>query len=272
MIYVATLLTVYKGDSIGHFSEALDSVVKQKGQSGFVNRIYLHIDGKLDSKLSEYIDRNESAFYCVVRSEENIGLAKGLNKLIDKLEEEKYVFRMDADDVCDNTRYIQQIQYMENNPRVSILGGSISEFVGPRKVIYTKEYPCLHEEISASLRYCCPLAHVTVCFRSDVFEKMRYPVKYNLCEDLAFWNVLSDRYEFHNLKAVMVYVRMDEAFSRRTFRKGLTEALIYFKYAASKKSPIWVYLLVMARLIFRGLPASLTKVAYSSSIRTWVTK
>ncbi len=50
------------------------------------------------------INDNKDIFYKIIKNKYNMGLAKTLNKLIEVLEDEEYIFRIDADDICRSDR------------------------------------------------------------------------------------------------------------------------------------------------------------------------
>ncbi|WPM86016.1 glycosyltransferase [Apirhabdus apintestini] len=58
---------------------------------------------------------------------QNIGLGKALNHGIDFCRNE-IILRMDTDDVCVNDRFEKQINFLERNPAIALLGGAIDEY------------------------------------------------------------------------------------------------------------------------------------------------
>ncbi|WP_340642258.1 glycosyltransferase [Photobacterium damselae] len=262
---IAVLICVYKKDDPFHLKQALDSVFFQNNMDLYKIKLYIHVDGEIDNALNEII--LNSNYYRIIRSNNNIGLAKGLNKLINELENEKYVFRMDADDICDKERFWKQILFMENNPEIDFSGGSMSEFIGDMdNVVNKRVYPLLKNDIINFMIKGSPFSHVTVCFRRSSFEKIGYyPDSFPLNEDIALWDQAVRRNcNFANIKDNLIYVRMDNAYSRRTFIKAINEFKVYFKISMRmKKLPVFPLL----RLFFRLLPTSLVAYFYNSPLR-----
>ncbi|WP_063669832.1 glycosyltransferase [Aliivibrio fischeri] len=265
---IAIMCCVYKSDSASALSEALESVRTDSGN--LVINIYLHVDGPIGSELEEAV-RSCNA-YKIVRSETNIGLAAGLNKIISELEDEDYYFRMDADDISIYSRMNKQISFMECNEQVDLLGGGIIEFESTiENVVYERNYPETDALIKEMMFKASPIAHVTVCFRKDFFTKFGcYPTDYPFNEDIAFWTKLALLdCTFANLSEPLVYVRMDGAYDRRSTRKALPEFRVYWKYCLRKnKIPFYA----LFRLIFRYMPVGLVKLIYNSSIRRFITR
>jgi len=231
---------------------------------GMELRMYLHVDGIITSDIENII--NEFSFYEVITSTTNVGLARGLNKLILSLKDENYIFRMDADDICCKERFKIQIKFMESHPELDFSGGSIVEFTGEQNNICQKRvYPitALDEYIIKA----SPFAHVTMCFRRGFFEKIgMYPTKYPLNEDIAYWfEAFKKGAKGSNVADILVKVRMDDAYSRRSVSKSYYELLVYLRIAKWKKK---IPFIPFTRFLFRLIPKFLIKMIYNSNIRS----
>jgi len=263
---IAILMGIYNGDQPRFLTECLESLSQESLMLECTANLYIHIDGGISDKLRDVIAKY-SIVYKIVESKENIGLASGLNKLIDQLEDETYVFRMDADDVVEIGRFRKQIAFMESKPHVDFSGGSIIEFT-ENETLNGKliRYPNEPKEITTSIIKGSPFAHVTICFRGTFFNKYGlYPVNYLLNEDIAYWfKALKLGAVGSNIDDSLVYVRMDSAYSRRGFSKAFNEFKVYYEICKwQKKLPIFPLL----RILFRIFPNKLVKIIYNSSIR-----
>ncbi|ENP8342184.1 glycosyltransferase [Vibrio harveyi] len=260
---IAVLICVYAGDNLEHFKESIKSI-KVQSKVCTIN-IYLHIDGKIPDDMNTYIEQEN--FHCVVRSYPNAGLAIGLNKLIEQLGEEDFVFRMDADDIIVPGRFEYQLNYMNSHPEVDVSGGSISEFLGEEtNIVSVRKYPLTDQKIQETLYRASPLAHVTVCFRRGYFEKFGvYPTSYQFNEDLALWIQSSQKHAvFGNIDKILVNVRMDGAYDRRRTSKAWPEFKLYAMHNIKHSR---VPIVPVARLIFRYFPKSIVKSIYNSPLR-----
>ncbi|HIF9499021.1 TPA: glycosyltransferase [Photobacterium damselae] len=266
----AVLICIYNGESLKNIKEMFESLYNAEIPIGYTMHIYLHLDGKLDKEKIDYI--NELNIYKVLESKVNIGLAKGLNKCIESLGDENYYFRMDSDDLCIPDRFIKQIIFMDSNPDIDFSGGSISEFISsPDNIVSIRDYPSIDKDIKEFLVKGSPFAHVTICFRGGFFKRFGvYPVSYPLNEDIALWyNVIKVGAKPSNVKDILVSVRMDNAYSRRTIKKAYFEYRVYMKISWwLGKLPIYPTL----RFIFRLCPAFLVKSVYNSSLRKLILK
>ncbi|AUV87428.1 hypothetical protein C1N50_15290 [Vibrio campbellii] len=259
----AFLICIYRNDNVEHLKEALFSVRSAAEKAGNEARIYIHVDGEVSQEHLVVVDSCNP--YKVVKSEKNVGLAIGLNKLIANLEGEDYIFRMDADDICCRDRISLQLDYMEDNPEVDLVGGAIDEFVGDiANVVAHRDYPDV--ALASYLPKGSPFAHVTVCFRGGFFDKFGcYPTDYPLNEDIALWGeALINGAVGHNIPSTLVQVRMDGAYSRRTLKKAKSELKVYLRIC--NKLKVFPFI-PLARFGFRLMPVSLVGVFYRSSLR-----
>jgi len=262
---IAFLICVYKNDNFEWFKEMLASLNELEIPKSYEIRVYLHIDGVLPNTFTSVIDDFDT--YKILQSEQAIGLANGLNKLIEVLADESYYFRMDSDDICHPRRVINQLEYMEQNPKIDFCGSSISEFTGVKEnQVNIRTYPHNLEAITKQMIKGSPFAHVTICFRADFFKKFGlYPTEYPLNEDIALWYLaLKNGAIAANLGDILVYVRMDSAYSRRTYRKAVSEFKVYRAIARWSGQSVFYPTL---RFIFRLLPVSIVKSIYNSRAR-----
>lgn len=74
-----------------------------------------------------------------VRANEGIQMAKG-----------KYIARLDADDIASPNRLKKQVEFLDANSTIDLLGGQIRQIDDERKAIYDyKKLPLSHNELIA---------------------------------------------------------------------------------------------------------------------------
>jgi hypothetical protein len=118
----------------------------------------------------------------------------------------KYIFRQDADDFWYPTKMSKQLEFLESNPGVDILGTSIrfvDKDLNPKETLI---YPENDNEIKGHILLGQnAIAHPSVAFRSNV---LKYTGGYNdtfpFAEDLDLWLRCIKRHKFHNLQEVLV--------------------------------------------------------------------
>lgn len=270
MTSIATLIAVYAADDPGHFREALASIVCQRIDQTYVSRIYLGIDGPVGPALEKVVNEYGPALYRVFRSEHNRGLAATLNSLIQALEDEDFLFRMDADDQSLPDRYQAQLDYLATHPEIDILGTAITEVdctTGEERIVSFCRDP---QDAIDNMHRRVPVAHPTVCFRRRVLSTVGgYPVA-GTNEDVALWfECLRAGFKFDNLAQAQLRFRISEGFwRRRSFKKARSELMCYMRgiYALDGLfTPKYAY--PMLRLMVRLAPTAVSKWMYRSSLR-----
>lgn len=266
---VAVLMCVYKNDSPCHLKLAIESILHQTYNS---IDLYLFIDGKIPVDIKDAIDtyKTYNNFF-VVANDTNIGLARGLNYLIDATithtsTSYDYLARMDSDDISRLNRIESQVEFMENNLTVGVSGTWCKEF-GTNFSLDVKKLPLLHDELVNFSMTRCPFIHPTVIFRANVFKLgSRYPENTKLTEDMALWfDLLVKGVEFANLPEVLLDYRVSsDMLTRRSgFGKGMSEFTIRFKnMIALKRVTFYNIIFIFLRLGGHILPANFLKLIY----------
>lgn len=266
---IAFIITVYKKDNPIFFKEAIDSIVKQTYGFEDIN-IYLGVDGELTEELNEYIQSHSSNFYKIVHNPKNKGLAFTLNRLIEVLEDEKYIFRMDADDICYPERVSKQIAYMRENPSVLISGGSIEEFDENGRVNIVRSYPSNTEKAKSYIYKASIFAHPAVCFNQMFFgQGFRYDEMRRFSQDIDLWFwALKNNVEVGNISDIVLKLRVSSDFyKRRSYKKALGEFRIYYKGIVQNYGFGFKLIYPMARLLTRLLPVFIVKFIYKGRLR-----
>lgn len=142
----------------------------------------------------------------IIENESNLGLATSVNKAID-LSQGSFIARMDADDIAVNSRIERQVNFLINNPDVSILGTAMQSIGNSN---YLHQFPQTHQSCKAHLLFNVCFGHPTVMFRKSVFNS---PENYYLdelqqySEEYELWCRLVDKVSFANLPETLLYYR-----------------------------------------------------------------
>ena len=267
----AVLMTFYDGDDIDLFLLALDSIATQ--QCNIDLRIYLCVDGPLSSEKEASISKLSQTFYKIIRNPTNLGLARSLNTLIDLLEDEELVFRMDGDDISLPHRFSYQAAMMEKNPELALVGAQAVDIDHRGQELRERHYPIQHNDIVQAMMKLNPILHPSYCIRRDVFRNIniRYPNAY-LTEDYAFLvQLLRYGHRFSNCEEVLIKWRVNNSFlkRRRSLKRGATEFLWYgYAIYLIKGIATTSYIYPIARFVIRLMPYSCLKLLYGSSVRS----
>lgn len=264
---IATLISVYGGDAPPLLAAALDSILAQQFTRDVTSRIYLAIDGPVSDDMERVIFERSDRIHRIVRIGRNGGLARALNSLIVQLNDEDFVFRMDADDVSLPTRYQTQLDRFQCDPPVHILGTDIvehDEATGCKRLV---SFAHDHEDAIAKLSWRVPVAHPTVCFRREVLRAVpAYPTT-GTNEDVAMWfRCAHAGFRFANVHEPLLEFRISSNFwRRRSVGKAFSELRCYFGGIWLLEGVTWKYVLPILRFGLRLAPLGVVKWAYKST-------
>ncbi|MCC5656501.1 glycosyltransferase [Nostoc sp. XA010] len=242
----------YKGSNIAHLRIAIDSILSQ---TLIPKEIHLIQDGAVPKKLEETVNAY-TANYPQVKHlliSQNMGLAHALNISILN-SSSKYYARMDSDDITDPDRLSKQIDFLESNLDIDILGtwAFVFEDEFPSENCSIRIMPVRNKEIHELFHYQNPLIHPSVMFRRSVFAKTGlYNIEFRSECDLELWaRALKLGVGISNLSEPLLYYRNTGVIARRSAALGQQ---IKARYRYNTLSPKLNILKVMS-LVFRVLP------------------
>eukprot|EP01083_Nonionella_stella_P075660 205747_1 len=183
---ISVVMPVYNGER--YLQEAAESILNQThknlelliindGSSDSTARI-IHALARLDTRVR------------VLANERNLGVAASLNRGVLEAKGE-FLARMDSDDESFPDRLTAQLEYLQLNPSVDIVGSSVEVFretegtsSSSNRVI---SLPSNSEMVHWSMLFYCALAHPTVMGRVGWFKDHPYPTDAPNCEDYTLW-------------------------------------------------------------------------------------
>ena len=200
---VTVLMPVYNGEK--YLREAIDSILNQT----FTDFEFLIIDdGSTDNSLKIINSYQDSRIY-LVQNFTNQGLAYSLNFGI-TVAKGKYIARMDCDDISVLKRLEIQVNFLDNNPNIGILGSYFILISNENKKKYIKTVPISDLEIRYKCLFESPFGHPTVMLRHEIFTKnsLAYDTRLNPIEDYELWTKMLDYTKGANIKIPLVYYRL----------------------------------------------------------------
>lgn len=223
MTNFSVLISVYVKENPYCFSEALKSI--WLNQTLRPDEIIIVEDGPITGELEKVIvEFANQASVQRVKISENKGLGPALNLGLLHCQHE-IVARMDSDDICHPSRFDKQINFLVNNPDVSLLSSNISEFDNDYQNVSNERcVPCKHSEIVEFSKLRNPMNHMAVMFRKTAVLDSGGYIPFLGYEDYYLWvRMLVKGYKAHNLEESLVYARVGNNMLAR--RQGY----IYFK-------------------------------------------
>lgn len=226
-------MSVYKNDIHEYFNIALNSVINQTIQP---NEIILVIDGPVSESIDNLIDEFKFNYPIIktIRLPQNKGLGNALNIAVSNASY-SLIARMDSDDISIPNRFEKQLLCFEKDPELSVVGGSIDEFVDVESnIVGHRICPLTDSEIKKYMKSRCGFNHMTVMMKkNDVLSVGNYK-DWFWNEDYFLWIRMMDAsYKFMNLQQTMVKVRVGtDMYARRGGMK-------YFKSEVSLHKYMW---------------------------------
>lgn len=121
----------------------------------------------------------------------------------------EFIARMDFDDEAMPNRLLHQINFMDKNPSISVLGGSLLLLDDDGNLHGSLSYPTHHDEIVKALYFRNPVCHPTALIRRDVLLKVGGYMGGIHAEDYDLWTRLVEKgYKFGNLSDCLIKYRM----------------------------------------------------------------
>lgn len=213
----SVLMSVYRNDDPGFLKTALESIYEQ--QTLKPNEIVIVFDGALTDELYAVLydfRKGKEAVVNFYPLETNMGLGNALRIGAQKCTGD-YIFRMDSDDISLPNRFQKQIEYMNNNPNIDVLGSNIGEFFDtPDAGTRIRVCPSEHSDIVNMAKKRCPMNHVSVCIKRSALETCGGYESLLLLEDYYLWlKMIVSGCVLANIDDVLVFVRIGNGFHKK---------------------------------------------------------
>jgi hypothetical protein len=133
----------------------------------------------------------------------------------------RYIAIQDADDNSLPNRLLWEVEFMEKNPAVAVLGGAADWINAEARLLWSFESPSTDAEIKAALVTRSPFVHSSVLMRKDAYLQVGgYRLLFAQAEDYDLFLRMSEHFQCANLKQVLVQYRIHpQQLSLRTRRK-----------------------------------------------------
>jgi glycosyltransferase involved in cell wall biosynthesis len=265
---VAIAMSIYKADKFLFIKECIESL---KSQTYKNLTVFIMVDGQVNNEVENYLKAlNNNVFFNITFNSTNLGLAKRLNQIIDKvlaIGSYTYIARMDADDVCEPLRIEKQVNFLGINPEISVVGTDLIEINFDGVHLFYKSMAKTNEILVKNIIKKCPFNHPTVMFRTTVFlnSNVRYKAELMNTQDYYLWvDLVKAGYLFANINEPLLKFRIDENFhTRRGLKKAINDLKARF-YAFKVLRNFSMSNLLHVTLLFalRISPATIKKIAY----------
>ena len=216
---------------------AIESILKQT----YKNFEFIIVDdGSTDNSLkmiSEFAKKDKRIK--VFKNKENFGIAKTINKAIQKTKG-RFIARMDADDIALPKRLEKQVNFLMKNPTIGVLGSQMFEINDKNIVTSIRKVPLTNENIKKNLIITQTIQNPTLMInRKNIPEgTLIYDQKFSPVDDLDMFFRLISYTQFANLPDyLMIYRKHGNNSSLKNIKgtflltlKVRTKALLEYGY------------------------------------------
>lgn len=201
-------------------NKSIESIINQTRKPDVIQLIQ---DGEVSSEIEEVVDQFRDNVIDRITFQENHGLAYVLNYSINK-SGTKYYARMDADDIARTDRISKQIQFLEDNPDIDILGSYAIDIDFYGNEMSLRKMPTDHESIVKFI-WSCPIIHPTVVFRrKSIMRTELYDESLKRRQDYELWfRCVKSGLKFANLPEPLLKYRHTEDWFKKNNKKVIWE-------------------------------------------------
>lgn len=200
---ISVIMPVF--NSQNYLREAIESILNQT----FRDFEFIIInDASTDESLNIINSYNDSRIQ-VIDNSLNKGAPLSLNLGL-QLASGEYIARMDADDISFPERFSKQVEYLDQNFHISVLGTNVIEIDQKGKPItgYPSKYPSDPNLIRWLLLFKNCLRHPTVMARRSFFEAVGvFNDEWRPAADYHLWLRAAYKYSYSNLTEALLYYR-----------------------------------------------------------------
>lgn len=227
---ISVIMGVYNGEKFLRL--AIDSILKQT----FSDLEFIVIDDASTDETSEILKSYNDTRLIIVTNPENIGLTKSLNNAL-QIACGKYIARQDSDDMSMPTRLARQIEFMEQNPDIGLLGTWAVFFDENNRPIDDWLLPNQDIELRRNLQFGNVFCHGSVLIRRSALEKSGYyREKFRYTQDYELWLRLSEVSQIANIKEKLYHMyRGKGTISRRKLNQQLEYQLAAWELAKERR-------------------------------------
>lgn len=242
---ISVVMPAYNAEK--YIGKSIDSILNQTyGDFEFI----IINDGSKDSTKEIILSYSDNRIV-YLENEINSGIVVTLNKGLEYATGE-YIARMDADDIAVAERLEKQIEFMEKNKDVGVLGTGICIF-GEDVHEQVRVFTTNPEQLKAELIFNSCIAHPTVMMRSNILKSngLSYDLEYAGAEDYNLWWKIAKisqiatipdllvKYRIHSSQITkkkdekyykMMKKLMEERFSDIGFKSSDIEKKVFMKY------------------------------------------
>lgn len=202
---VSVIMSTYNDEK--YIQESIQSILSQS----YKNIELIIVNDASTDTTKTILENIEDDRVTIITNSVNKKLASNLNFAL-SISKGKYIARMDADDISATNRIATQVEYMENNTDIDVVG-SFAERIGAASGIVV--YPTSHEEIKDKLLFDNCMCHPSIMFRASTLD-YAYDINFPAGQDYELWSRIIWKKKFANIPEALLKYRIHENQTRNT--------------------------------------------------------
>jgi glycosyltransferase involved in cell wall biosynthesis len=192
-------------------------------------------DGSTDKTLDVLTSYDDHRIK-IVNNGENLGLTRCLNIGL-KMAKCEYIARMDADDVSLPERLERQLDFLERNANVGLVGSYAEMMDKDGKRFYVWKMPTEDTRVRQHLWKNNAFCHSAAMYRRACINDVgSYREKFKYAQDYDLWLRISERYNLANIDIPLLRVRrIRETISRMNISEQPLYGLLAVEFAKERR-------------------------------------
>ena len=229
---LSVVMSVYNEES--YLQESIDSVL----MNTFRNFEFIVIDDGSNDRSSDIlrIASEQEVRLRVFTNPKNLGIAASTNLALSKCIG-SYIAIMDADDISLETRFQTQLDFLNSNPSVDLVGSSVFNLLGQNGRVSRGIKMVPTEKLSELLLKENVIMNPTVMFRRKLYDSglVVHNRMFKFTHDYELWTRLALTKTLANIAEPLVMYRLDKSpknssSSRAPFRREVEVIVLRTKY------------------------------------------
>lgn len=197
---VSVLLTVR--DGMPFLAEAIDSVVRQSYENF---RLVIVNDGSIDGTRQFLDSLNDKRINVIHQVNQGTAMASNVGLSACR---GKYIARMDADDISHPQRLEEQVQYLERNKGVGLVG-SYFRYIGSARESAVVPMPLTHNKIVDALTQVDhAICHGSCMYRASLARKVGGYWEHRTFDDWDLFLKIAEHSELANIPKCLYFYRL----------------------------------------------------------------
>ena len=190
---VTVLMSVYNGEK--YLREAVDSILGQT----FKDFEFLIVNDGSTDKSGEILESYNDPRIEIINNNKNIGISKSRNKGL-RIARGKYIAVMDADDISLPRRLEKEVEFLEQNRNMGLVGTDYLIINEKGKVIHAVRCINGYRELKIKLLEGNQFAHGSIMFKKECTKKVGfYREEFMLALDYDLILRISEKFEVSNI-------------------------------------------------------------------------